>query len=146
MQVTVALDILHDRNSNEVRVQAVSCSVEAGDECALTEARVKDIINSCPAGRNCVSTCAALLRDALMQPEQCLAVHGDLTPRNRENDLRAELQKLSKAGVLGLHYLIHRPGITKRQLSLATPNPSVPWKIVRYIQRFGIDNMTQSRV
>ena len=25
------------------------------------------------------------------------------------------------------------------QLSLAKPNPSVPWKIVRYIQRFGIE-------
>ena len=26
------------------------------------------------------------------------------------------------------------------QLSLATPNPSVPWKIAWYIQRFGIES------
>ena len=27
------------------------------------------------------------------------------------------------------------------QLSLAIPNPSVPWKIIRYIQRFGIEGV-----
>ena len=27
------------------------------------------------------------------------------------------------------------------QLSLAIPNPSVPWKIVQYIQRFGIEGV-----